>query len=310
MALMRAIPLLLAASIVFLASCSTPPPPRVTTRTVYPINTALLLTSEDGKLSAEELQARHDEVVRYLTERGLLSPEDALVSNAATADRIIRVSIAESGGFKVTIFNPGSTGAYYSAAPVDASVTARLDTAWPTYDPWFDQGYYYSSYPAPGYYRYYPRDYLRPHYPRDYLAPVEPRRTPPPPVIKDPTPQPRPHDRNRPRNGRPDHRDRDDDGRPDWRDRNRPGNPGDKHDHGGRGPDVQPRPTPPNPRPPLRPPTRVEPQHTAPPRAEPPPPPADPPPRVEPARPVTIEPRPAPERARDEDRKKTVERER
>ncbi|HLP26209.1 MAG TPA: hypothetical protein VK477_11055 [Acidobacteriota bacterium] len=276
MAFLRALPWLLGVGAVFLASCSTPPPPRVTTRTVYRINTALLLASEDGSLSAEQLQARRDEVVRYLTERGLLAPEDVLVSNAAAADRIIRVAVAGSGEFKVTIFNPGSTGAYYSADPADIRVRAGAEDYWPIYDPWFDQGYYYSPSPAPGYYRYQPRDYLRPHYPRDYLAPVEPRRTPPPPVLRDPTPQPHPRDRNH--DGRPDHGDRNHDGRPDWRDRAPPKTPDVNRDHGGRDHDIQPRPTPPPPR--IEPPTRSDPPRSTPP-----------------------EPRPAPPRARDEDRR-------
>lgn len=279
MAFLRAL-LVLSVAAVLLASCSTPPPPRVTTRTVIKINTALLLASEDGSLSAEQLQARRDEVIRYLTERGMLAPEDNLVSNAAAADRIIRVAIAADGGFKVTVFNPGSTGAYYSARPTEVRVRPDVDGYWPTYDPWFDQGYYYSPYPAPGYYRY-NRDYLRPHYPRDYVAPVEPRRPPPPPVIQDPTPQPRPHDSDRDRPHRPRSPDRDREGLPDRRDRppaHRPdsGSPGDSG-HG-----VTPRPTPPPPR-------------------------LDPPPRFEPPRPAP-EPRPTPEprrarEPRDEDRR-------
>jgi hypothetical protein len=259
---------LLAGCLLALAACSTPPPARVTTRTVYKINTALLLTSDDGKLTAEQLQTKRDEVVRYLTERGLLSPDDVLVANAAAADRIIRVSIAESGGFKVTIFNPGSTGAYYSAAPAlsgNVRVHVGSNDYWPSYDPWFDQGYYYSPYPSPGYYRYQPRDYLRPHYPRDYHHPVEPRHTPPPPVISDPTPQPHPrlprhHDNDIPR---PNPRDPDRANRPDWRDSHSPTRPHDADRAG----DFHPRPervAPPPPAPP--PPTRADP----PPRSEPP----------------------------------------
>ncbi|MBI2510821.1 MAG: hypothetical protein HYV96_02480 [Opitutae bacterium] len=277
----------LASCLLALAACSTPPPPRVTTHAVYKINTALLLASEDGKLTTEQLQAKRDEVVRYLTESGLLGPDDILVSNAAAADRIIRVSIAESGGFKVTIFNPGSTGAFYSSAPRvsgDVRVSVGSDDYWPTYDPWFDQGYYYSPYPAPGYYRYQPRDYLRPYYPRDDLPPVEPRRTPPPPVISDPTPS-HPRDRDRNHDGRPDDRNRNHDGRTDkpsrdrgsdWRDRHSPNRPDNNND---RSHDYHPRATPPSPTV-----TRTEPRHTPEPRETP-------------------EPRQSPDRSRDDDRR-------
>jgi hypothetical protein len=273
MALLRALPVLLAAALL-LASCSTPPPPRVTTRTVIKINTALLLASEDGSLSAEQLQARRDEVVRYLTERGLLAPEEMLVSNAAAADRIIRVAIAAGGGFKVTIFNPGSTGGYYSSGPDDVRVRVAVDDYWSAYDPMFDQGYSYSPYPAPGYYRYHPRDYLRPHYPRDYLAPVEPRRPPPPPVLHDPTPQPHPRHPGRPHEPHPRARDRNpEDGRPDWRDRHPPGRP-DHDNHGGRNHDVGPRPPAPQPEPspPVVAPERPEPRPTVEPQLRPDPP--------------------------------------
>lgn len=281
MAFLRALPWLLGIGAVLLTSCSTPPPPRVTTRTVYRVNTALLLASEDGSLSAEQLQTRRDDVVRYLTDRGLLTPEDVLVSNAAAADRIIRVAIASGGEYKVTIFNPGSTGAYYSAGPTEVRVRAGAEDYWPAYDPWFDQGYYYSPYPAPGYYRY-NRDYLRPHYPRDYAAPVEPRRPPPPPVVRDPTPQPRPPDKDRDHRPRPSHPDRDRDGRPDWRERP-PANRPDSGNHGNPSHGVTPRPTPPPPR-------------------------LDPPPRFDPPRPTAPEPRPTPEprrvrEPRDEDRR-------
>lgn len=277
MAFLRALPtLLLAGCLLALAACSTPPPPRVATRTAYKIATALLLASEDGKLTAEQLQAKRDEVVRYLTERGLLMPDDVLVNNAAAADRIIRVSIAASGGFKVTIFNPGGTGATYAAAPTiggDVRVRVGADDYWPTYDPWFDQGYYYSPYPTPGHYRYQPRDYLRPYYPRDRFHPGESRHPPPPPTVSDPTPQPQP----RPRlpggfyNNHPSDRD---EHRPDWRDRHPPRRP----DTPPRGDDPQPRPAP-----------------------TPPPPAIDPPQNSPEPRPAP-EPRHAPERARDDER--------
>lgn len=265
---------LLAGCLLALAACSTPPPPRVTARTVYKINTALLLASADGKLTTEQLQAKRDEVVLYLTERGLLTPGDILVNNAAAADRIIRVSIAESGGFKVTIFNPGGTGAYYSSAPgVRGDVRAPIgsDDYWPTYDPWFDQGYYYSPYPAPGYYRYQPRDRLRPYDPRDYPHPAEPRRTPP--VISDPTPS-HPRDRDRNHDGRHDKPSRDHGS--DWRDRNPPNRPDNNDD---RGRDFHPHPT-------LPPPTVT---------------PAEPRPTPEPRN--APEPRQSPDRSRDDDRR-------
>jgi len=286
MALVRAISCLLAAAAILFTSCSTPPPPRVVSRVVTRINTALLLASADGQLNAEQLQARRDEAVRYLTERGLLSPEDVLVSNAAAADRIIRVSVAANGGFTVTIFNPGNVGAYYSA-PVGDSATYPAASIAPSYDPFFDYGYYYNPWPEFGYYPYRQRDYLRPYYPRDYLRPVDPRRTPPPPVIVTPVPPPpnrsnRPHDRDHDRDHRP--------GepvmprRPDVHDRNHDGVP-DKRDHSA-------------PSHPHYPPPSLPPR----PETQSPPPPARPAPA----------PTPAPERNRDKDdpRNHTTDRER
>jgi hypothetical protein len=214
MNLSRPLLLLALAATCWLGGCFAPgEPPRVVAGTsVYRVNTALLLASDDGKLTAEQLQARRDEVVNYLTERGLLTSTDVLVSNAAAADRIIRVSIAESGGFKITVFNPGSAGGYYSANPALTSPPTIPDSPnWPNYDPWFDRGYYYNSGLNFGYYPYDPPDYLRPANPRDYFRPVEPRRTPPPPVIVAPVPPPpaRPRDHDRDHDNRPDHRDRD-----------------------------------------------------------------------------------------------------
>ncbi|WP_415910673.1 hypothetical protein [Oleiharenicola sp. Vm1] len=242
MRFLRALPLaLLAGGLLALAGCSTPPPPRVTTRAPIRINTALLLVSEDGKLSTDQLAAKRDEVVRYLTERGLLAPEDVLVPDTAAADRIIRVAISESGGFKVTIFNPGGTGAYYSAPPDYDRV--RGGDYWPVYDPWFDQGYYYSPYPAPGYYRYLPRNEPRPHYPPGYTPPPSTPPASPPPATHKPA---RPHDRDhdaRPPTPRPSNPDRNHDGRPDWHNRP-PANRPDNHD---RGHDTTPRPSAPPP---------------------------------------------------------------
>lgn len=281
----RALSVLLLASVVWLASCSTPPPPRVVSRVAPRVNTALLITSDDGQLTAQQLEAKRGEIVRYLTERSLLLPGDVLLSDAAAADRIIRVSVAAGGGFKVTVFNPGNVGTAYSAPAGDSAAYSAAPPA-SRYDPFFDFGYSYNPWPEFGYYPYRPRNDLRPHYPPDYLKPVEPRRPPPPPVVVTPVPPPpirphRPHDRDHrpgepvpPR--RPDAQGRSHDGVPDTRDR------GD-------------RPRPHSPQPPSSPP-RPETHVPVPP----------PPPRPAPT------PPPAPERNRDKDdpRNNTSDRER
>lgn len=188
---MRPLPtLLLAALLAALSGCQAPPPPRVVTHATFKVQTALLLTSEDGRLTADQLAARRDDIVRYLTARGLLSADDILVNNAAAADRLIRVSIAADDTYKVTIFNPGSTGAYYSPLPTPLPHSSTYQS--PYYDPFFDFGYYYSPFPEFGYYPYLPRSLPRPRYPHDYQPPPEPRRSPPPPVVVKPQPPPSP----------------------------------------------------------------------------------------------------------------------
>lgn len=214
----------IAGALLMLTGCSTPPPPRPVTHTVFRLNTALLIAATDGSLTAEQLQAKRDDIVRYLTERGLLSPDETLVSNAAAADRIVRVTVDAAGNYQVTVFNPGNVGSYYSAPSSSGSTSYRAAPTWPDYDPFFDFGYYFSPWGDFGYNRYYPRDGYRPHYPPGYVAPLDPRQ--PPPVVVSPAPPPKPRpaqpgDRRRwPRDD-----DRDHDGLPDFPRRNHPPTP-------------------------------------------------------------------------------------
>lgn len=215
----------------------------------------LLLISETGNLTAEQLQSHRDEVVRYVTERGLLAPDDVLVNDLAAADRIIRAVIGDSGGFKLSVFEQGGR------ASRDGE-TRRVYWLNTSPDPFFDAGYYYRDGPNAGYIPYIPRELPRsrnpnappPNQPRPNNPPATNPPTNNPPTTNPPATQP-PRHRHDP-------------------------NPSDKPDQ---------------PRPPHRPHVPDNPSNTPrPPREHPTPPPprtytpppASTPPKVEPARPA------------------------
>lgn len=160
-------------------------PPRVT-RAPRTIAT-LLLVSESGALTAEQLQARREEVLTYLRDRGLLAADDVLVNDLAAADRIFRAVIGDSGGFKLTVFNQGSV------APDPTGVPRRVYWTNASPDPFFDAGYIYRDGPDAGYHPFTPRELPRspnpnappPNYPRH-----DPPTTNPPPTNPPTTPPP------------------------------------------------------------------------------------------------------------------------
>lgn len=153
----------------------------------------LLLVSESGNLTAEQLQSHRDEVVRYVTERGLLAPDDVLVNGLAAADRIIRAVIGDAGGFKLAIFNQGGVGIDPTGAPRRVYWTSASP------DPFFDAGYSYRDGPDAGYFPYLPRELPRSRNPN--APPTNQPRPNHPPTTNPPTqnPPPKPPDTHPPR---------------------------------------------------------------------------------------------------------------
>jgi len=239
--------LLLGSIALALSGCQTRHTPPAETRAARS-TVLLLLVSESGNLSAEQLQSHRDEVVRYITERGLLAPDDVLVNDLAAADRIIRAVIGDAGGFKLAVFDQGARAG-------GSGTTRRVYWTSDSPDPFFDAGYTYRDGPNSGYFPYIPRDLPRsrnPHAPPPKQPqPDNPPTTPPPPK-QPPSTQPPEH--------RPPRHHHD----PDTPDQPRPP----RRPHIPDNPDRTPRPPREHPSPPP-PRTYTPPPASAPPRAEP-----------------------------------------
>ncbi len=109
----------------------TEPQPRYAPAANVP--TALVVVVE-GESTEMEYQARRNEIVNYLIERGYISREEDLIGDPANADRIIR-AIVSNGGFTLSVFNQNPAG----PPPVSLETTDILYPA----DPYYILGFYY-----------------------------------------------------------------------------------------------------------------------------------------------------------------------
>jgi hypothetical protein len=112
---------LLALAALLLGGCELPPDREPHHPRVY-----LMMVVPEGMAPAA-LPARREQIIAYLLESGLLDRREDLVSDATSADRIIRAVLLEDG-FKLSFFNPD---------------TGRSTAYEPTYMP--DDYYYYEG---------------------------------------------------------------------------------------------------------------------------------------------------------------------
>ncbi|MBA4136692.1 MAG: hypothetical protein C0518_05185 [Opitutus sp.] len=195
------------------AGCGAPPGPPVirtnTTERAPPTitATAVLLVADDPSLAPAALEAKREEVLKFLRERGELTTQDVVVHDTARADRLIRVVLRGDGTYRVTAFRAGGKAALATNGALARAGSFPLiepEPRWPL-QPVFPRSY--RRYPGlvdplnpfddpfgPGvsYYGPYHRDYLHPAplYPRYY------RPTPPPVIVRPLDPPPiRPRDR-------------------------------------------------------------------------------------------------------------------
>lgn len=196
-----------------LAGCGAalaPPVVRTTTTLAAPMQgstaTAVLLVSADPGVARAALEARREDVMRFLRERGYVTAHDSIVGDTARADRLIRVVVDANGTYQVTTFHPSrgglpATGALERFDHLTLIGREPLAPNYPVYprsyrrypglvdplDPFYDPFWPGLNYSGP-----YHRDYLHPAplYPRYY------RPTPPPVIVRPLDPPPiRPRDR-------------------------------------------------------------------------------------------------------------------